>query len=181
MDCSKNVIRDIQKICKLIKGRSLEVIPALDYKFDCVLIDGDHNYYAVYSELSLLKDKIAEGGIVFIHDVASCYCAFDDLYYDINSVPFEFRNRKGKIYPGTKDAPRNRKYKKQGILNAVLDFLRINKGFIPGYFTWRDKGILALEKHSERNIGRPKEVNLILIQIILKILIKLLKEAKILD
>jgi len=158
---------------QLIRARSLEVIPTLDHEFNCVLLDGDHNYFTVYNELNLLKDKMAEEGFLFIHDVASYYCAFEDFYYDINSIPFEFRSPTGRIYPGTKNAPRNRNYKKKGVLNAVLDFLKINKEFVPIYFTWKNKGLLILQKCSEKNISKAKRINLRFIPIILKIMMRL--------
>jgi predicted O-methyltransferase YrrM len=30
------------------RGISLEILPAIEGSFDCILIDGDHNWYTVY-------------------------------------------------------------------------------------------------------------------------------------
>src|ERR1700679_780633 len=53
------------------KGTSLEILPKLDGAFDCILIDGDHNWYTVHEELKTISDRrlLRPGGIVFFHDV----------------------------------------------------------------------------------------------------------------
>ena len=39
------------------KGRSLEVLPAVCGRVDCIMIDGDHNWYTVYQELKLIHER----------------------------------------------------------------------------------------------------------------------------
>src|SRR5689334_5123552 len=53
------------------KGMSLEVLPRLSEKFDCILIDGDHNWYSVFNELRVIQERqlLAKGGTIFLHDV----------------------------------------------------------------------------------------------------------------
>ncbi len=38
----------------VLKGLSLNMLPKLDGAFDCIMIDGDHNWYSVYHELQLV-------------------------------------------------------------------------------------------------------------------------------
>src|SRR5208283_2369548 len=39
--------------------------------FDCILIDGDHNWYPVFNELRLIHERalLRPGGYIFLHDV----------------------------------------------------------------------------------------------------------------
>lgn len=57
---------------KLEKGLSLEVLPKLTEPFDCVFVDGDHNWYTVINELTLIEKNglLSEDGVIFVHDVA---------------------------------------------------------------------------------------------------------------
>lgn len=106
--------------------------------FDCILIDGDHNWYTVFNELRLLHERslLRPGGYVFLHDVGWPY-GRRDLYYQPKSIPAEFRRpyaKKGMargesalLESGGTNAefmnaleeggPRN------GVLTAVEDFL----------------------------------------------------------
>ncbi|MEM7263786.1 MAG: class I SAM-dependent methyltransferase [Planctomycetota bacterium] len=76
------------------RGRSLEVIPEFTGLFDCVLIDGDHNWYTVFHELQELEARglVATPGTIFLHDVAWPY-AHRDLYYDPETIPEAYRHR----------------------------------------------------------------------------------------
>jgi hypothetical protein len=60
--------------------------------FDCILIDGDHNWYTVFNELKLIHERslLRSGGYVFLHDVGWPY-GRRDLYYQPESIPHEFR------------------------------------------------------------------------------------------
>ncbi|MBW2459769.1 MAG: class I SAM-dependent methyltransferase [Deltaproteobacteria bacterium] len=62
--------------------------------FDCVLIDGDHNWYTVHRELHLVERRCKELGqpmpLILLHDVAWPY-GRRDLYYDPDSIPAEHR------------------------------------------------------------------------------------------
>lgn len=61
--------------------------------FDCILIDGDHNWYTVFNELHLIHEHglLRSGGLIFLHDV--CYpFARRDLYYQPGTIPAEFHH-----------------------------------------------------------------------------------------
>jgi len=120
-------------------ARSLDVIGTLA-RLDAVLIDGDHNWYTVHSELGLIERRAAELAqplpLILLHDVCWPY-GRRDLYYQPESIPAEHRQpyarrgispteselvRKGGINPGLCNAlheggPRN------GVLTAVDDYL----------------------------------------------------------
>jgi hypothetical protein len=111
-------------------------------RFDCVIIDGDHNWYTVFNELRLIHERslLRPGGYVFLHDVGWPY-ARRDLYYQPESIPAEFRHpyaKKGMaprqsalVEVGGTNAelmnaleeggPRN------GVLTAVEDFLAAHR------------------------------------------------------
>ena len=72
---------------------SVNVLPGLE-PMDAALIDGDHNWFTVYHELSMLRqvarDRRAPLPIMLLHDVLWPY-GRRDLYYDPETVPAEFR------------------------------------------------------------------------------------------
>jgi SAM-dependent methyltransferase len=74
------------------KGNSLDVLPHLDGSFDCILIDGDHNWYTVFNELRLIRERalLPPGGTIFFHDVGWPY-GRRDMYYQPDTVPPEYR------------------------------------------------------------------------------------------
>jgi hypothetical protein len=82
---------------------SLAALPTVP-RFDAVLIDGDHNWYTVFHELTLIEKLARERGhglpLVLLHDVAWPY-GRRDLYYDVDSIPEEHRQpcAKGGISP----------------------------------------------------------------------------------
>ncbi len=61
--------------------------------FDCILIDGDHNWYTVFNELRLVRERalVRPGGFIFLHDVDWPY-GRRDLYYQPDTIPAEFRH-----------------------------------------------------------------------------------------
>lgn len=67
-----------------VQGKSLDVIANLPAP-DLVLLDGDHNWYTINSELNLLYRRAAELGVAppvaLMHDCAWPY-ARRDMYYD---------------------------------------------------------------------------------------------------
>ena len=73
------------------KATSLEILPELHGNFDCVLIDGDHNWYTVYNELRIISelDMLLPGGMIFFHDVAWPW-GRRDMYYQPHTIPAEF-------------------------------------------------------------------------------------------
>ena len=61
--------------------------------FDCIVLDGDHNWYTVFNELRLIHERnlLRPGGFVFLHDVDWPY-GRRDLYYQPDTIPAEFRH-----------------------------------------------------------------------------------------
>jgi SAM-dependent methyltransferase len=120
------------------KRNSLDALPDLSATFDCILIDGDHNWYTVFNELRLIRERtlLKPGGMIFFHDVGRPY-GRRDMYYQPETVPAEFRQqyeRKGIVRGQSKLAdaeganrihfnavreggPRN------GVLTAIEDFI----------------------------------------------------------
>ena len=97
-------------------------------EFDCVLVDGDHNWYTVYNELCWIEKKINPQGTIFLHDVAPPW-ARRDMYYSLETIPEEYRNPCEKLETGVwiarqEGGPRN------GVLTAVEDFCRENPKWI---------------------------------------------------
>jgi hypothetical protein len=123
------------------KTNSLDALPRISGKFDCILIDGDHNWYTVSNELSLVQQRglLREGGMVFIHDIDWPY-GRRDLYYQPETIPIEHRldyERKGIVQGKSQlvnegghnpdfchavheGGPRN------GVLTAIDDFVAAN-------------------------------------------------------
>ena len=69
---------------------ALPLIPAADF----ILLDGDHNWFTVYNELTQIFLRARQTGteppIILFHDVAWPY-ARRDMYYDADSIPDEKR------------------------------------------------------------------------------------------
>lgn len=75
-----------------IATTSLEAIPELS-DIDAWVIDGDHNYYTVASELRAIDVVARRDGkplLVFLHDVG-WPCARRDFYYAPDRIPVEHR------------------------------------------------------------------------------------------
>jgi predicted O-methyltransferase YrrM len=121
------------------KGTSLEILPRLESPFDCILIDGDHNWYTVYNELRVIFERnlLRQGGMVFFHDVDWPY-ARQDMYYQPQLIPAEYRHaceRKG-IARNQIELSESNEYNstywnaaheggpKNGVLTAIEDFVR---------------------------------------------------------
>lgn len=131
---------------RVCKGLSLETLKTLDDTFDCIMIDGDHNWYTVFHELMLIHDKgmLAKNGTIFLHDVCWPY-ARRDMYYDLDTVPAEFRQPVAKrgILRGVSalsDDPAQGKNPelwnatheggpRNGVLTAIEDFRRERPGY----------------------------------------------------
>ncbi|WP_337997584.1 class I SAM-dependent methyltransferase [Oleispirillum naphthae] len=154
---------------RLAAAPSLEALPGLPPS-DAYLVDGDHNYYTVLSELRLIRDAAAAAGrgfpLVILHDIG-WPCARRDLYYAPQRIPPEFRMphsfslgmRPGKPLAGkggfrgegvfacalNEGGPRN------GVLTALEDFLEETPGLhlscIAAVF---GLGVLATEEMAER-------------------------------
>jgi hypothetical protein len=133
----------VEKLCgqsriTVKKGISLAVLPQLSEAFDCILIDGDHNWYTVYHELKLIHERglLKPGGMIFFHDIEWPW-GRRDMYYQPETIPPEYRHpweQKGVVrgkselsetggwFPAYRKAtheggPRN------GVLTAIEDFL----------------------------------------------------------
>ncbi|MGI8631730.1 MAG: class I SAM-dependent methyltransferase [Solirubrobacterales bacterium] len=139
---------------KMHRGLSLEVLPRLP-ELDLVLVDGDHNWYTVFHELALLKDKGRSGPpLVLGHDV--CSYGRRDMYYDPSTIPEQFtqRWRRSGLLPGSglsdygtkptiahaerEGGPRN------GVLTAYEDFLADNPGLYEVRVLPAFSGLIAL-------------------------------------
>ena len=72
---------------------SVNVLPHLP-PMDVALIDGDHNWYTVNTELTMLAGVAREAGaplpVMVLHDVGWPY-GRRDLYYDPTNIPDEHR------------------------------------------------------------------------------------------
>ena len=73
------------------QGLSLDVLPTLIEQFDCIFVDGDHNWYTVFNELSLIEQKglLQPDGVIFLHDVSWPY-GRRDMYYQPSTVPSKY-------------------------------------------------------------------------------------------
>jgi hypothetical protein len=128
---------------RMRKGLSLEVLPKLTESFDCVLIDGDHNWYTVYHELEVISDKglLRKGGMVFFHDVEWPW-GRRDMYYQPETIPAEYRHpwsQLGIVHGQSELSDETGPFavfKKapfeggahNGVLTAIEDFLSDHKG-----------------------------------------------------
>jgi len=89
---------------ELIQGFSPEALASVP-PVDVVLIDGDHNWYTVHTELETLTARSREANtmppILLLHDVDWPY-GRRDLYYDPERIPETFRKpwRRAGILPG---------------------------------------------------------------------------------
>ena len=71
---------------------------------DAVIIDGDHNYYTVSSELRLIAEHAGDAGLPLLlcHDVGWPH-ARRDSYYAPETIPAEHRHETvegGYVFPG---------------------------------------------------------------------------------
>lgn len=136
------------------RSSSLETLPRLD-GLDVVLLDGDHNWYTVYHELTTIDTRCAElkqpFPLVFLHDIGWPY-GRRDLYYDPRTIPDEFRQPHAKrgLWPGRPEPLRSGGVNAtlenalsentpfNGVLTAIEDFLSQTKtalsfSTIPGF------------------------------------------------
>jgi hypothetical protein len=80
------------------RARSLEALPEIRGA-DVALIDGDHNWYTVYNELTTIARIAGEDGkpfpLTLMHDVDFPY-ADRDMYYFPRTIPEEYRQPTGR-------------------------------------------------------------------------------------
>ncbi len=139
LDCDLVKKFSDQQNVKVIKDLSLNGLKKLSTQFDCIFIDDDHNWYTVYNELKIIKERnlLKVGGTIFLHDVGWPY-GRRDMYYLPETIPAEFfrpNARKGMI-PGQSELvdeggvnPRffnalSEGGLKNGVLTAIEDFIK---------------------------------------------------------
>ena len=101
----------------LCQDSSLNVLPILadaSNKFDVILLDGDHNYYTVSSELKHLDKLLSEDGIVIVDDYHGRW-AEKDLWYSERDE-----------YQDVSNVTRKVETEKRGVKPAVDEFLDLN-------------------------------------------------------
>jgi len=153
----------------LAAAPSLEALPSLS-PADAYLVDGDHNYYTVLSELRLIRDAAAhaERGfpLVVLHDVG-WPCARRDQYYAPERIPAAFRQPHDFTWGARPDQPGlgrggfrgegafafalREGGPRNGVLTAIEDFMTETPGLrlsrIAAVF---GLGVLATEEMAER-------------------------------
>lgn len=106
--------------------------------YDCILIDGDHNYFTVFNELLIIGEKFNQDSfpIIFLHDVGWPY-GRRDLYYNPENIPKEFLNDYSRLgmYPGKSELlahgglnsnllnANDENTPNNGVLTAIEDFI----------------------------------------------------------
>lgn len=76
----------------VLRDLSLAALPKMEGPYDCFLIDGDHNWYTVFNELTLIRQRglLRPGGMIFFHDVEWPY-GRRDMYYQPETIPAQYR------------------------------------------------------------------------------------------
>jgi len=131
------------------KAISLRALPVVRGPFDCILIDGDHNWYTVYNELRLIRERelLRIGGMIFFHDVSWPY-GRRDMYYQPELIPEAYRHafeRKAVVKGRNELADTGHSEdrlcnaiqeggERNGVLTAIEDFLKEHDG---DYYFWR--------------------------------------------
>lgn len=164
LDEDLNAKYRVLKNVEILKGLSLEILPKIEKKFDCVLIDGDHNWYTVFNELNIIYERqmLNDGGAVLLHDVYWPY-GRRDVYYLPDTIPQEFRHpyaKKGIVYGkselskegGMNASHYNAVYEnrpRNGVLTAVEDFLKEHEDEFKFFYfdIFRGLGVLVKKKN----------------------------------
>jgi hypothetical protein len=151
--------RDNERI-QLHRAISLDVLRKVSRQFDCILIDGDHNWYSVYNELKTIEERelITPGGTIFFHDVCWPY-GRRDMYYQPELIPKEFTHpykQQGIVrWQSELDGSGlfanvfNAAYEggeRNGVLTAIEDFLKENRGIYKFYCFEEEHGLGVLLK-----------------------------------
>ena len=141
------------------RGLSLDVLPTLNTSFDCILVDGDHNWFTVLEELRVIRERksLRPGGMIFLDDVEWPY-GRRDMYYQPDVIPAPFRHphsRRG-IVRGKAELSDNSGLNaglcnalleggpRNGVLTAVEDFLGEHCGKYRFFRIQRDTGLGAI-------------------------------------
>jgi hypothetical protein len=136
----------------LVRETSLDALPKIAMP-DVIVIDGDHNYYTVASELALIGARApgAELPMLLFHDVCWPHGRRDD-YFDADQIPSDARHptagAAGGIFPGDPGLrpdglpyPRSAAREggeRNGVLTAIEDFVgerdRVRLVVVPAFF-----------------------------------------------
>lgn len=120
---------------KILKTLSLESLPLMK-DYDCILVDGDHNWYTVYNELQSIGKNFNQDNfpLVFLHDVSWPY-GRRDSYYNPEAIPKEFQNEYIRVIPEETEKMDVNSLKvppykaieentpKNGVLTAIEDYI----------------------------------------------------------
>ena len=149
------------------KAISLEALPVVKGPFDCILIDGDHNWYTVYNELRLIRERelLRTGGMIFLHDVSWPY-GRRDMYYQPELIPAAYRHayeRKAVVAGKNELADRgdsdaslcsatHEGGRRNGVLTAIEDFTKEYNG---EYYFWRVRRLhgMGMMRHRAMSDG----------------------------
>jgi hypothetical protein len=119
------------------KALSLDGLREVDGDFDCIIIDGDHNWFTVINELRIIEERglLRNCGVILFHDVCWPY-ARRDMYYQLETIPEEFRQpcRKSGVVRGKSELQQdgmnaevfNAEHEggsRNGVLTAIEDFM----------------------------------------------------------
>jgi len=103
-------------------GNSLDYLPAArksltfpENKFDLVLLDGDHNFETVQKELGDLVHLVSDDSMIVVDDFHGRHANRDSFYSDRPE------------HSGIEHKELNRNSSRQGVNNAVYDFLKNNR------------------------------------------------------
>jgi len=103
----------------IIFGNSLSILPQLidgNFKYDLILLDGDHNYYTVSRELEMIKHLCHTTTIIICDDYNGRW-SHQDLYYCDKDE-----------YKDVKISTHKQNTKKKGVKPAIDDFIDNEKG-----------------------------------------------------
>jgi hypothetical protein len=142
------------------QGLSLVVLPKISGQFDCILIDGDHNWYTVYNELKTIEKRglLKPEGTIFLHDVCWPY-GRRDMYYQPESIPKEFRNpcKQQALIRGQSELHDSTDHsetfsavdeggERNGVLTAIEDFLKEHSDKYKFFYFEEEHGLGVLSK-----------------------------------
>ncbi len=146
---------------------SLKALPLVVGPFDCILIDGDHNWYTVYNELRLIRERelLRSGGMIFFHDVSWPY-GRRDMYYQPELIPTAYLHAYERKAPvagqselvesedpeATLCNATHEGGKKNGVLTAIEDFMKEHEG---DYYFWRVRRLngMGIMQYRRRALG----------------------------
>jgi len=149
----------------VIKDISLQALPYLRDEFDAIMIDGDHNWYTVFNELTLVEEHrlLAKDGVVFFHDVEWPY-GRRDMYYQPGLIPPDERQPHAQmgIVEGQSELSsasdfnaqhfnaRKEGGQKNGVLTAIEDFVKRSSGEYSLFTVEEENGLGVLVRPSDK-------------------------------